>query len=196
MGLTFLRLLLLPVFLWLLLADAPVDQSAGRPHKYVALAVFAVMAVTDKLDGYLARRLNQASKLGALLDPVADKLLVAASLVLLSFASVAGTDYQIPTYVVIMVYAKDVLLGVGTLLLLMFRGQVSIHPRLAGKAGTAVQLALVMATLLADDLRRLSPAAVPPLLHTLWWTTAGLAAIAAVDYVFQGVKQLKQPTSS
>src|SRR5437762_10903166 len=112
MGLTFLRLLLLPVFLWLLLADVPIDQSADHRYRHWAIGVFAIMAITDKLDGYLARKLKQASKLGAILDPVADKLLVAASLVLLSFASVAGTADCIPIPVVITVYAKDVLLTV------------------------------------------------------------------------------------
>ncbi len=191
MGLTFLRLLLLPVFIWLLLADVPVDQSAGRPHKYAALAVFAVMAITDKLDGYLARRLNQASKLGALLDPVADKLLVAASLVLLSSPAVAGGLWAIPIPVVVIVYAKDVLLGVGTIVLLVLRGKVSIKPRLAGKLGTAIQLALVMATILADDLYRIHPGVVSPLLKSLWWATAVVACVAAVDYVVQGVRQLQ-----
>ena len=76
MGLTMLRLLLLPVFLCVLLPDA---GRAGPNRRRWAVAIFAVMAVTDKLDGYLARRLNQTSKLGAILDPIADKLLVACS---------------------------------------------------------------------------------------------------------------------
>src|SRR6476661_4697035 len=95
MGLTMLRLLLLPVFLWIMLIDAgPV--VAARPHRWWAMGIFAVMAVTDKLDGYLARRLNQTSKLGTVLDPVADKLLIASSVVLLSFDWAAGPAYRIP----------------------------------------------------------------------------------------------------
>src|SRR5437764_514187 len=80
MGLTMLRLLLLPLFLYLLLVDS--RQPLPHVHRWWAVAVFAVMAITDKLDGYLARRLNQTSKLGAMLDPVADKLLIASSVVL------------------------------------------------------------------------------------------------------------------
>src|SRR5579862_286732 len=82
MGLTMLRLLLLPLFLWLLLAG---HGRATRAYRWSAIGVFGVMAITDKLDGYLARKLNQSSKIGAILDPVADKLLIACSVLLLSF---------------------------------------------------------------------------------------------------------------
>src|SRR5438270_10018285 len=78
MGLTLLRLLLLPVFLWVLLYDAG-PASGPRPHRWWVVATFAVMAATDKLDGYLARRLGQTSTLGAILDPLADKLLIACA---------------------------------------------------------------------------------------------------------------------
>jgi CDP-diacylglycerol--glycerol-3-phosphate 3-phosphatidyltransferase len=74
--LTILRILLIPVFVVVFYADAP-----WAP--YVAAAVFGAAALTDWLDGYLARRWNQTSPLGAFLDPVADKLMVAVALVLL-----------------------------------------------------------------------------------------------------------------
>ena len=95
MGLTMLRLLLLPVFLWVMLIDAgPVERL--RPHRWWAMGIFALMAITDKLDGYLARRLNQTSHLGTILDPLADKLLIACSTILLSFSSIAAAGYKIP----------------------------------------------------------------------------------------------------
>ncbi len=89
MGLTMLRLLLLPAFLWALIANGPAGTG---PHRWIAVSIFALMAITDKLDGYLARRLGQTSKMGALLDPVADKLLVGCSVILLSFSWVAPRD--------------------------------------------------------------------------------------------------------
>src|SRR2546423_5942646 len=95
MGLTMLRLLLLPVFLWIMLIDAgPVH--AERPHRWWAMGIFAVMAITDKLDGYLARRLNQTSHLGTILHPLADKLLISCSTILLGSASVASAGYKFP----------------------------------------------------------------------------------------------------
>lgn len=74
--LTVLRILLIPVFV--LLFYSPLSWN-----NYFACLVFALAAVTDILDGYLARKLNQISSLGAFLDPVADKLMVAVALVLL-----------------------------------------------------------------------------------------------------------------
>src|SRR5439155_6960004 len=116
MGLTMLRLLLLPVFLWIMLIDAgPV--MAERPHRWWAMGIFAVMAITDKLDGYLARRLNQTSHLGTMLDPIADKLLIACATILLSFDWVASWDYRIPLAVVAAVYGKDVIVAVGAVAL-------------------------------------------------------------------------------
>src|SRR5689334_20099182 len=105
MGLTMLRLLLLPVFLWLILASARAEHEPGsRRLRWAAIGIFAVMALTDKLDGYLARRLNQTTRLGTILDPIADKLLVASSVVLLSFDWIAPEPYRIPTTVVAIIY--------------------------------------------------------------------------------------------
>jgi phosphatidylglycerophosphate synthase len=149
------------------------------------------MAATDKLDGYLARKLNQASKLGALLDPVADKLLVAASIVLLSFPAVSGPGFAIAKFVVISVYAKDLLLAFGTLLVLSRKGKVAIRARLSGKVSTVIQLSLVMATLVAPDVERLHPGPIRIALPIFGWATAASAAVAALDYVVQGIKQLR-----
>lgn len=190
MGLTMLRLLLLPVFLWMLLVDAG-PPPAVRSHRWIALAIFAVMAATDKLDGYLARKLNQTSKLGTLLDPLADKLLIASSMVLLSFDWVAPTGFTVPLIVVISVYAKDVVVAVGAVVLLSLAGRVDIRPRILGKASTVLQLAVVMATLLAPDIGKLGPAVIRWLLLSLWWSVTLVAVASCVDYVLEGVRQFK-----
>ena len=75
-SLTLLRIALIPVFVLVFYLNIPYAN-------WVACGVFVVAAITDWLDGYLARKLNQTSKLGAFLDPVADKLMVAVVLVLL-----------------------------------------------------------------------------------------------------------------
>jgi cardiolipin synthase len=188
MGLTMLRLLLLPVFLWLLLTDA---NTEGRDRRHLAVAVFALMAITDKLDGYLARRLNQTSKLGALLDPIADKVLIACSVLLLGFEWIAPRGFRIPWTVVAILYAKDILLAVGSLALLRMTGTVTIRPRFLGRAGTVLQLALVIATLIGPDAARLSEPLAYYLTRGLWWAVSAFAIGASVAYVFQGIKQLR-----
>jgi CDP-diacylglycerol--glycerol-3-phosphate 3-phosphatidyltransferase len=190
MGLTMLRLLLLPVFLWVMLLDAGHESAGPNRHRWWAVGIFAVMALTDKLDGYLARRLNQTSKLGTVLDPIADKLLIASSVVLLSFDWAAGAAYRIPLPVVAAVYGKDVVVALGTVGLLASVGKVSVAPRLLGKAGTFFQLLLVMLTLLAPDLDRLLPGSAHNVLKGLWWIVCAVSTASAIDYVVIGLRQL------
>lgn len=193
MGLTMLRLLLLPVFLWVLLMDAGERaRPLQDPHRWWALGVFAVMALTDKLDGYLARRLNQTSKLGAMLDPLADKLLIACSVILLSFEWVAPAGYRIPGGVVLAVYGKDVIVAVGTVALLSLVGKVTIRPRPLGKLSTVLQLSMVIGTLAAPDLARIDPAVPRWLLTGLWWGVPVVAVASCVDYVLLGIRQFKE----
>ena len=191
MGLTMLRLFLLPVFLWVMLLDAGHDSHGPSRYRWWAVGIFGVMALTDKLDGYLARRLNQTSKLGTILDPVADKLLIASSVVLLSFDWAAGAPYRIPLAVVAAVYGKDLVVALGTVALLASVGKVSVAPRLLGKAGTFFQLLLVMLTLLAPDLDRLLPGSARVTLMGLWWVVAAVSTGAAADYVGVGLRQLR-----
>jgi CDP-diacylglycerol--glycerol-3-phosphate 3-phosphatidyltransferase len=189
MGLTMLRMLLLPVFLWMLLDDAG-PPTGPRPHRWWAMGVFAVMAITDKLDGYLARRLGQTSHIGAMLDPVADKLLIVCSTLLLSFPWVASPGYRIPIPVVAAIYAKDVIVVVGAIALMAKAGKVTIHPRFLGKLSTLLQLTLVVATLIGPDLDRWHPRLGQSMLKFLWWAVSGVALGACVDYVVQGCRQL------
>ena len=190
MGLTMLRLLLLPVFLWLVLADSGEHPAGGRPMRWWAVCVFGVMALTDKLDGYLARRLNQTSRLGTILDPLADKLLVASSVVLLSFDWVATEPYAIPFAVVAIIYGGYVVVALGTLALLVRIGRVSIAPRPLGKANTVLQLALVLLTLVAPELHG-RMGWVRPLLVGLWWVVPAVAVATCLDYVMLGTRQYR-----
>lgn len=190
MGLTMLRLLLLPVFLWVLLSDAG-DDSPHR-NRRVAVGIFAVMAITDKLDGYIARKLNQASRIGALLDPVADKLLIATSVIVLSFPFAAPSGFRIPPPVVAIIYGKDLLVAIGVLVLLTKVGKVTITPRPLGKIATFVQLVLVILTLLAPDLARLDESMTIGSFRAVCWLTILITLASSADYVIVGLKQLNR----
>src|SRR5436305_3563465 len=188
MGLTMLRLLLLPVFLWLILANAGTGPGPRR-LRWVAVGVFAVMALTDKLDGYLARRLNQTSRLGAVLDPIADKLLVACSVMLLSFDWVVPEPYRIPMPVVVVVYGGYIVITFGILLLLALVGRVSVAPRPLGKLGTVLSLLLVILTLVASSVPSLSGTPMRVVLVALWWAVPVVALATCIDYIIQGIRQ-------
>lgn len=118
--LSFARLLGVPVFLWLLLG----------PHADGwALAILMVSGFTDWADGVLARKLNQASKLGALLDPVADRLYILATLVGLVLRHV------IPWWLAVLIIGRDVVLF-ATLPVLRRRGLTALPVHYLGKAAT------------------------------------------------------------
>jgi CDP-diacylglycerol--glycerol-3-phosphate 3-phosphatidyltransferase len=192
MGLTMARLFLLPVFLYVLLADSGPATGAPRPARWWAVGIFAVMAATDKLDGYLARRLGQSTHLGTILDPLADKLLIVCSTILLSFDWVASPGYKIPKLVVAAIYGKDVIVAVGALVLLALAGKVSVHPRILGKLSTGLQLALVMATLIGPDLNRARAGLAGGMLRVLWWSVSVVALAACADYLWQGWRQFRE----
>jgi CDP-diacylglycerol--glycerol-3-phosphate 3-phosphatidyltransferase len=193
MGLTMVRLFLLPVFLYVLLADSgPSPGGAPRPARWWAVGIFAVMAATDKLDGYLARRLGQSTHLGTILDPLADKLLIVCSTILLSFDWVASPGYKIPKPVVAAIYGKDVIVAVGALALLALAGKVTVRPRILGKLSTGLQLALVMATLIGPDLDRARAGLGGGMLRLLWWSVSAVAIAACSDYLWQGWTQFRE----
>jgi CDP-diacylglycerol--glycerol-3-phosphate 3-phosphatidyltransferase len=190
MALTVLRLLLVPVFLVLLILAAPGSRDSDK-LRYVALSVFAVMAITDTLDGYLARKLNQVSKLGTFLDPIADKLLVSATLLVLVFPRFAPAGFAIPWPVLWGIYQKDLCVVIGALVVKRELGKVEINANRAGKINTLVELAMVIATLLAPEWIAISPNFAAIFLWSLWHLTVLATAWAAFGYSIEGSRQLR-----
>src|SRR6202049_5261319 len=130
---TFLRLGFLPFFLILILYE-----------KYQwALLVLFVSAATDGLDGCLARSLDQKSALGAYLDPIADKLLLSSSFVVLAL------DGQIRWWLAILVLGRDVLILTTAAVILLAAGYRAFPPSIYGKVATTLQILLVFAVLAA-----------------------------------------------
>ncbi len=131
--LSLFRLALVPVFLWLLLTD----QSG------LAILALVVASATDYLDGFFARKLNQTTRLGALLDPAADRLYILATLI-----GLAVTNH-IPGWLPFVIIARDVLLAV-TYPMLATRGYGPLPVHYVGKAGTFALLYAFPLLLIAD----------------------------------------------
>lgn len=131
--LSLLRLALVPVFLILILSG----------HSITAFLVLAVASITDWLDGYLARRLNQVTRIGALLDPAADRLYIFATLIGLA------TIGSIPVWLPIVVIGRDVLLAF-TIPILASRNYGPLPVHFFGKAGTFALLYAFPLLLLAN----------------------------------------------
>ena len=127
-GLTAARVLLIPYFAYLLISD----------REKAALLVFAICGATDALDGLLARWLRQRTLVGAILDPIADKMLMATAFIVLSYVHVA------PLRLAIMVISRDIVILVGSFLYLLLFGASDIRPTGLSKANTVVQILTVI----------------------------------------------------
>lgn len=157
------------------------NLNVGWPGwRYVAITLFALMAFSDALDGFLARRLGEETPLGRFLDPVGDKLLVASAVVVLSIDATAVPGYRLPSFVPVIAVGKDVLTVIGFGLVHATTGEFFVQPRVWGKACTLVQLALVGYCLVAPDLARILPHGI---LWVLCWLASALAVVAVIDYV-------------
>jgi cardiolipin synthase len=172
---TALRLLLLPLFLTLLVYRCPGP----------ALAVLLLAALSDALDGLLARWLNQRTAIGSFLDPLADKLLSVCGFVTLSLIG------PIPAWFVIIVISRDVLISLGSLVLYLHDGRLEISPTPTGKAAMFGQFATLVLTLLVQ----LDAAA-----ERLWLAVLALTALltlaSGLQYLWRGLKRAgTRPTS-
>lgn len=161
---TFARLGLVPVFIWL--------QLTQRPQ--AALICFAVAMGSDAIDGLLARLLNQKSKLGALLDPIADKLLVASALVLLV---VAGA---IPVWLLGLILFRDGTMAVGAIMVKQKHLELPAQPSRIGKYATFSMTLLVILALASRTVW--APAMLSPYVIVVGFLAGLCVAISTGQY--------------
>jgi CDP-diacylglycerol--glycerol-3-phosphate 3-phosphatidyltransferase len=116
--------------------------------RLLAIGLFAVAALSDGLDGWVARRFNQKSDLGIILDPIADKGLLLAGIVTLSLSS---WSYELPLWFPILVISRDIIVGVGATLISLLSGEIEIVPTWSGKVGTAIQMVALSTAMLQPE---------------------------------------------
>jgi len=165
--LTIVRILLIPVFVLLL---------AYRQPGW-ALTVFVIAGVTDGLDGLIARRTQSQTSLGAWLDPMADKLLLVTTFIVLTVPAIA-VRHHLPLWLTVLVISRDVIIvGVAAIVTLVL-GPRTFRPSLLGKVATAVYIVTVTVLLLFNWLDRESG-----LVDAAIWTTLALTLASGIDYI-------------
>ena len=183
---TITRILLIgPFVVALLHLQNPVWSEHAR---WAAMAVFAVMAISDGLDGYLARRLHEESVVGRILDPLADKLLILCSVVLLAHEGTHVTGMRLPSTIAVIAIWKDLVVVVGFCIVYFITSRVYINPQRWGKWCTMVQLVMVIVILLSPNLPRF----LSRLPAVLWWMASMLAMVAVVHYYRLGMHFISQ----
>jgi cardiolipin synthase len=158
-----------------------------------ALLVFVVAGVTDALDGFIARFWHQESPLGAYLDPIADKLLLTTAYVMLSIPSFNhGT--RIPSWVTILVIARDVLLVAVALVMYLALGVKKFPPTVLSKVNTVFQVLAVALVLVAGTFPTLR--SIELTADTCLFLVAGLTVASGLDYVYRVSRLEKRPAGA
>ncbi|OAG27189.1 CDP-alcohol phosphatidyltransferase family protein [Thermodesulfatator autotrophicus] len=162
---TILRLCLVPVIIKYLLAG---DQQK-------ALLFFIIAGLSDALDGFLARRLNQKTLLGAILDPIADKTLVDSIYLLGAYLGL------LPIWLAFVVVGRDILILLGFLVLVAITKKIEVRPTYLSKATTAIQVTTIVGTL-----------AQIPKIKILFYLTGGITVLSGLHYLWLGLKLRKK----
>jgi cardiolipin synthase len=172
--LTVFRMALTPVFVSLLFYQ-----------KFVwALAAFVVAGITDGLDGLLARRFHQQSPLGRILDPIADKMMLVTSFVVLSmrgvFPNPLPKHLPVPFWVTITVISRDIFILLAAAAINMVSGFRAFRPSFLGKVSTVVQIVAVAAVILAAQTRVGTGYYLP----TIYTSVFALTLLSGIHYIF------------
>jgi cardiolipin synthase (CMP-forming) len=177
---TVVRICLIPIFAWSawnygssVLRSAPLEG-----FRLFATIIFSLAALTDGIDGFIARHWNQRTRLGAILDPIADKGLMFAAMIVLSSS---GWQPSLPWPFPCIVIGRDLFLAVGFLILTKLGGQVNIRPSWIGKTATVLQIMCILWVLLRIPVD-LVPAVVLASLFTL---------VAGIGYLLDGFRQVR-----
>ncbi len=160
---TITRLFLVPVIIWLIVAEKP----------FTAFVVFLVAGLTDAIDGFLARRFGWQTELGAYLDAIADKALLMSVYVALGFYG------HLPAWLVILVFSRDMLIIGAVMLGWLLDRTMPVHPHIISKVNTALQIGLAV-LVLAERGLALGWA---DYIAVFVWVTGGTTAMSAIVYL-------------
>ena len=175
------RIVVVPFFIVAVLYYSPESDYL----RFVALGLFLFAGISDLADGYIARRWQQKTQVGAFLDPLADKILLMSAFFCLYLMNGYFPAVRFPIWLVVAVISLDVILLIGTAVIQLLYRNFEIQPTFWGKANTFVQVLCVIGFLLQLSIS-----------HYLWYITLILICVAGIDYIREGIKVLNNPPKS
>jgi cardiolipin synthase len=172
------RILSVPFFVFSLLYYNPQRDFL----RYISLGIFLLAVITDFVDGYIARKSRQKTEAGAILDPLADKLLLLSAFLCLSFIRLLPKNLRLPIWVLIIFISRDIIILLGSAVIYIVRGNLQLSPTLWGKLTTLFQTLTIITLLLQLKF------------STLFWILAVIfTLISGIDYIRRGLKILYIP---
>ena len=175
--LSLLRIFLIPVFLVLMIQGKVMEASA----------IFFFAGFTDVLDGFAARLFHQKTKIGALLDPAGDKLLMTSAFIVLTIPSL-NSPHIIPLWLTIVVISRDLFIVSSAFALYKLRGQKTFLPSLWGKSSTVCQFMVLILVLFFNSFQISFP-----YLRLLYFLTLSLTLLSGVHYFYIGFRIISVP---
>ncbi len=177
------RIVMIPFFVLMALYYGR-SVAHGHPQEWMrltAIAIFVVAAASDGIDGYIARRYNQMSKLGTVLDPIADKGLLLAGVITLS---VSNWQYEFPLWFPVLVIARDVAIVTGVIAVHFINGDTRVSPSWMGKTATVAQMIAIGCAMLFTGSEWKGYLDVPVFVAGFFTLVSGLL------YIREGIRQL------
>lgn len=174
------RILLVPLFVGLVLS-----RDTFKP-----LLIFCIAGITDLFDGFIARHLHQRSKLGVILDPAGDKLLMAASYIVLALPGVASPN-RIPLGLTAIVFGRDLMIVAGVLWAYLTYRIGPVLPLIIGKLTTAFQVGTIFLVLLMNHLGKEAA-----WLVVFYAATGGLTLASWIMYFLRGLRIVRKQNGS
>jgi len=168
---TLLRFLLVPFLIFFIL----------NGEFKLSFVIFSIAALTDGLDGFVARKFNQRSPLGAILDPASDKILMLSSFIILSFPEISILN-TIPKWLVYSFLARDFLIISGALFMRIFYNIKTFSPSIWGKITTGTEAVTIGFVLLGNAVSKSLPFIIP-----FYYITFSLVLISGLDYGWRGL---------
>jgi CDP-diacylglycerol--glycerol-3-phosphate 3-phosphatidyltransferase len=198
-AITLIRFVCVPFFIGIMVQHRQATfrgASLDEQHLYrwIAIGIFVFAAISDALDGFVARHFNQRTTLGTILDPLADKLLLVTAVIMMSLLLGDGSRL-IPFWFMLVVLSRDFFILIGIVIVFMFRGRVNIEPTRTSKVTTALQMICVVCALVSMNV--ISSLA----LYSLYITASVFTVISGIQYIEMGLHMLhdehiSSPTST
>jgi len=172
-----LRVLLIPFFI----GSIVYYKNEGTAASYLPLLIFFIAVISDALDGFMARRFNQKTELGAIIDPIADKLLIITAFICLSLSKSIPEHLKLPAWLPIIVISRDIIIVLGAVLVHVIKESIRIIPTLWGKITTFLQMLTILAVLIKF-----------PYSFIIWNLAGIFTVISGIDYIVRGSRLLNE----